>query len=91
MQFDLIVSLVGLLTSISSIAIAFLAFRRNEKLDVKKEGKNEAIIISEIGYIKACIDRVEKRMSLVDERYHDLLERLTKVEAVIATTKSINK
>lgn len=36
--------------------------------------------MSDIGYIKACVERVEKNLTKVDERYKDVLERLAKVE-----------
>ena len=35
---------------------------------------------SDIGYIKACVERVEKNLNFVDERYRNIAERLAKVE-----------
>ena len=35
------ISILGLVTSLLSIIFAFLAFKRSEKHDLKKEGKNE--------------------------------------------------
>lgn len=69
---NLIISVVGL--------VASLAFRRSDKADQRKEGRNEGTILSDIGYIKACVDRVEKSIAEVDIRYRDLAERLAKVE-----------
>ena len=92
MTINLFLSLVGLFISLSSIMISFLTFRNKMKNDVRSEGKNEAIIISEIGYIKACLDRLEKNISMIDERNHDFFERLTKTEVLVSTMKkSINK
>ena len=92
MTINLFLSIVGLFISLSSIMISFLTFRNKMKNDVRSEGKNEAIIISEIGYIKACLDRLEKNISMIDERNHDFFERLTKTEVLVSTMKkSINK
>ena len=75
-----VASIIGLCASLSSIIFAFLAFKRSEKQEYKKEGKNEGLILSDIGYIKACVDRVEKNFIKMDERYSLVLERLSKAE-----------
>lgn len=80
MNETIIVTLVGFLASLSSIVFAFLAFKRSERQEHKKEGKNEGLIISDIGYIKACVDRMEKNFNKLDERYNQVLERLSKAE-----------
>ena len=46
-----VVSLLGLITSLTSIVFAFLAFKRSEKHDIKKEGKNEGLILSDIFHL----------------------------------------
>ena len=78
-----VVSIIGIIGTLSSIFFAYLAFKKNEKIEAKNEGKSQGNIFSDIGYIKACVDRVEKNISKVDEGYKDILERLAKVEATI--------
>ena len=80
---ELVISIVSLLASISSILFALLSFRRNEKIEQKREGKSEGTMLSDIGYIKACVDRVEKNLGILDERYRDVLERISKLEESI--------
>ncbi|MCH5180970.1 MAG: hypothetical protein J1F32_07135 [Erysipelotrichales bacterium] len=80
MNQETIITLIGLFASVSSIVFAILAFKRSERHDHKKEGKNEGLILADIGYIKACVDRMEKNLTSVDERYRKMIERLTKVE-----------
>ena len=87
MTTELLISLIGLLSSAISVIFAAFAFKRSEKQDFKKEGKNEGVILTDIGYIKACVDRMEKKISNVDERYQDLLQRLTKVEENLINTQ----
>ena len=83
-----VVSIIGIIGTLSSIFFAYLAFKKNEKIEAKNEGKSQGSIFSDIGYIKACVDRVEKNLSKVDEGYKDILERLATVEA---TVKQITK
>ena len=60
MTLELFISLVTIFASMSSIVFAFLAFKRNEKNEIKKEGKNEGLILSDIGYKSVCRSRREK-------------------------------
>ena len=80
MEVNIVVTMVGLFASLSSVVFAFLAFKRSEKQEHKVEGKSEGLILSDIGYIKACVDRMEKNLAIVDERYRNVVERLAKVE-----------
>ena len=91
-RLTIVVSIIGIIGTISSIFFAYLAFKKNEKIEAKNEGKNQGSIFSDIGYIKACVDRVEKNLSNVDESYKDILERLAKVEETVKQiTKRIDK
>lgn len=73
--------------SIISVVIAILSYKRNVIKEHKQLSKEEGSFLSDIGYIKACVDRMEKKMSNVDERYQDLLQRLTKVEENLINTQ----
>lgn len=84
METKVVVTMVGLAASLSTIVFALLAFKRSEKQEHKTEGKSEGLILSDIGYIKACVDRMEKNLTSVDERYRNVLERLVKVEEALA-------
>ncbi len=73
--------------SIISVLIAILSYKRNVIKEHKQLSKEEGSFLSDIGYIKACVDRMEKKISNVDERYQDLLQRLTKVEENLINTQ----
>ena len=73
--------------SIISVVIALLSYKRNVIREHKQLSKEEGLFLSDIGYIKACVDRMGKKMSNVDERYQDLLQRLTKVEENLINTQ----
>ncbi len=80
MTINTIVMLVSLCASVSGIVFAYLAFKRTKEEDSKRSGKSEGVMISDIGYIKACIDRVEKNINKVDDLYRVVTERLVKLE-----------
>ncbi len=84
---ELAISITSLIASLSSILFAFLAFRRNERSDHKKEGKHEGTMLSDIVYIKTCVDRVEKNIEIVDERNRNVAERLAKLEESIRNSE----
>lgn len=84
MEVSIVVTVIGLCASVSSIVFSLLAYKRSERQDQRKEGKSEGLIMSDIGYIKACVDRVEKNLTRVDETYKNVIERLAKVEESVA-------
>lgn len=73
--------------SIISVMVAILSYKRSVIREHKQLSKEEGSFLSDIGYIKACVDRMEKKISNVDERYQDLLQRLTKVEENLINTQ----
>lgn len=79
---EVVIGVIGLLGTLSSICFAYLAFRRNQNHDTKKDGKTEGVLISDIGYIKSSIDRMEGKLDRVETNYQNLLSRLVRVEEV---------
>ncbi len=79
-KLTIVVSIIGIIGTISSIYFAYKAVNKNKITEEKDNAKHEQIIISDIGYIKACVNRVEKNLNIVDERYRDCVERIAKIE-----------
>lgn len=91
---DIILTIISVGGTFSSILFAYLAFRRNDRGDHKQEGKNEGVLISDVGYIKSSIDRIEKSMDKLEQNYASLSERVVKVETTLEDhikNKSIHK
>ena len=92
MNYELITILIGLFTSLSSFSFAYFAFKRTDKEEHKDKGKAEGVMMADIGYIKSCVDRVEKNLNTVDERYRGIAERLAKLEEGLANiTKRVDE
>jgi DNA-binding FrmR family transcriptional regulator len=53
---------------------------RNKKTDDKKDGKEDGIVLTELGYIKKGIDGIEKRLEKQENQYVDVVKHLTAVE-----------
>lgn len=77
---EILLTILSALGTLSSITFAFIAFKRNEKSDRRSEGKNEGVLLSDIGYIKSSIDRIEKSLDKLEQNYAVLSERVVKVE-----------
>lgn len=74
--------------SIISVVIALLSYKRNVIREHKQLSKEEGSFLSDIGYIKACGNRMEKNISNVDERYkveENLIYTKKRVEEIIVS------
>jgi hypothetical protein len=81
---EIVTMVVGLCASISGIIFAFVGYKRSEKKDNINIGKDEGSIVTDIAYIKSSVDRMERNISIVDDRYRSMAERLAKVEEGLA-------
>ncbi len=89
---EVFVSIISIVGTISAIGFAYLAFRKNENKSLKVDAKSEGALISDIGYIKSAIDRMEKKFDNIEEKYQSILIRLVKVEeSLLVTKKQIKK
>ncbi|MCM1130985.1 MAG: hypothetical protein NC310_02975 [Roseburia sp.] len=82
-ELSIAISVVGILCSISSIALAYLAFKRNLKSDDKSEGKYEGQLLTDISYIAKTLQKLNEDVTKLDERNRTMVERLAKVEQAI--------
>lgn len=55
--------------------------RRNDKADDSTSGKQDGILMTEIGYIKSGVDDIKRKQEKQDEQHIEVVSRLTAVEA----------
>lgn len=67
---------IPLLASIATI-LSFVIGRSTANRD---QGKQEGLILGEIGYVKSSIDDVKHKLDKQDEQYIEVLERVSAVE-----------
>ena len=77
---EVVVSIIGVAGTLSAIFFAYLSFRRNDKKDAVRDAKTEGTLLSDVGYIKSSINRMEQKLDKVENNYNILLNRLTRVE-----------
>lgn len=85
---ELIFGTVGVVTGISGMLCAVIVATRNKKKDDKNEGKEDGVLMTEIGYIKKGVDGIEQKFEKLENKYIDLAMQVAGFEGEI---KRLNK
>ena len=72
---------IGLVSGLIGFGISYATFSRNKTKDDKSDGKQDGIMLTEIGYIKANTDEIKNEQKEQRKVNADHTERLAKVEA----------
>lgn len=78
--------IIGIVGTIAGFAISYFAFARNVKKDNTDAGKESGTVLTEIGYIKSGVDRIERKQDNLDEKFLHISERVVKLEGDSART-----
>ena len=73
--------IIGAACTIVGVLLSYAAFARNSKKDSEASGKESETVLTEIGYIKGGVDRIERKQDEQDARYITMAERVTAVES----------
>lgn len=79
---------LGAVTGLSGMICAIIAATRNKKKDDKTEGKEDGVILTELGYIKSGIDDIKHKQEEQEKQNLDFVKHLTAVEE---STKQAHK
>lgn len=74
-------AIVGVVCAVLGAALSYAAFTRNKAHDNRNEGKQDGVILTELGYIKANTDEIKVEQKEQRKFNNDVLTRLTAVEA----------
>ena len=81
-------SAIGFVGTIAAIMFGYIAFMRNKKADIKSDAndtadgvKRDAVLLSEIGYIKANTEEIKAEQREQRKTNTEVITRLTAVEA----------
>ncbi len=80
---EIIFGIVGVVTGVSGMLCAIIVASRNKKKDDKIEGKEDGVVLTELGYIKRGIDGIEHRMEKLENQYVSVMTALTDVKASV--------
>lgn len=73
-------SVLSVVSTLCAIFFGYKAYARNRDTDVKEDAKDNATLLTEIGYIKANTDEIKAEQKEQRKTNLDFLTRLTAVE-----------
>ncbi len=86
---------IGITGTLAAIVFGYIAFMRNRKADIRNDAretaegaKQDAVLLSEIGYIKANTEEIKSEQR---EQRKTNLEVLTRLTAVEQSAKQAHK
>ena len=82
-------TVLSVVSTICAIVFGYAAFARNRKSDTESEAKNDATVLTEIGYIKANTDEIKAEQKEQRKTNTEFVTRLTEfVERLVAVEAS---
>lgn len=72
---------IGLACTVLGLVISYVAFSRGKTKEDKSEGRQDGVMLTELGYIKAGIDDIKTEQKEQRNINTKTSERLAKVEA----------
>lgn len=77
MTVENIITIISVIAAISGVIFGAAAYARNKRIDNQEDGSYR----SDIGYIKASMDDIKRKLDKQEQQYVDLITRLTAVES----------
>lgn len=68
---------LGIVGTLSSIVLGFIALRRNTKTDDSNEGRQTGTILSDIGYIKSGVDDIKRKQETQESYNLKIMQEIT--------------
>lgn len=75
-----LLTVISVISTVCAIVFGYAAFARNNKKDTEDEAKNDATVLTEIGYIKANTDEIKAEQKEQRRTNTEVITRLTAVE-----------
>lgn len=84
METGSVIALIGAGGTICGVIFGYIGYQKGIKKDSTDAGKNNGVLMSDIGYIKSGIDDLKRKQETSETRHYALVERVAKVEASTA-------
>ena len=75
------VGMIGLGCTLLGALLAYVAFARGKAKDDRGDGQQTGTVLTELGYIKGSVDRINNKMDRQEEQTRETLQRLSAVES----------
>ena len=79
--FEIVCAVFGVLGTVAAIVFGIAAIKRNSAADTAEKGREDGMILTELGYIKSGVDRMERKQDKQDEQYVSVVQRVSAVES----------
>jgi len=70
-----------MVSMLCAIIFGYVSLRRNDHQDKRGDGARNAMVLTEIGYIKSGIDDIKRKQEMQEQQHIEVIARLTKVES----------
>lgn len=77
---ELLFGIIGAAVGLLGMVFGIISMFRNKKIDDKTEGKEDGIVLTELGYIKAGVDDLKRENHDVREDMQQLHDKVTRTE-----------
>ena len=77
---DIIFNIFSLIFGLSGMTVGIIAATRNRKTDIKTDAKEDGMVLTELGYIKAGVDDLKHDNREIRADMQLLHERITRNE-----------
>jgi hypothetical protein len=71
---------ISIIAGIGGVVFGVVSLFRNKKKDDAEDGKQDGIVLTELGYIKSGVDDLKRKQDKQDEQTLQLLRDLTAVQ-----------
>lgn len=78
---DIMITALSVISTVCAIVFGYVAFVRNRDKDKEGNVKTDAIVLTEIGYIKANTEEIKAEQKEQRKTNTEFVTRLTNVEA----------
>ena len=85
---EIIFGISGMVVGLIGVICSIVAVSRNRSAEVKNEGKEDGVVLTELGYIKAGVDDLKRDNRDIRGDLKNLDERITRNEE---STKQAHK
>ncbi|MCL2521247.1 MAG: hypothetical protein FWE36_00130 [Erysipelotrichales bacterium] len=82
---EIVLTIVSILLAVLSFMLGYFALRRDRDSDSKEIGRESGTVMSDLGYIKSSIERIEKRLDISDTKFDGISTRLARVEEGVSS------
>lgn len=72
---------IGLACTLLGAALSYVAFARGKTKDDRADGRETGAVMTELGYIKGSVDRIDRKLDQQEAQTRETLQRLSAVES----------